>query len=193
MALKPPRSRAGFTLVEVLVATVLTGILVMAISAAYRATIYLQINALSRWPADAAADAAILVLAEQTRAATCLLKPAAAASGTFLLARTGADCTDAPLSPTPGFVAACLDAESRLVFWRGTGAPPATEACPPKGDFFVLSPGGVAASGLFRRDPIDDDVVRASFTFTAPASEGVPPYSVSRSVTIKASTGLRAP
>lgn len=194
MALRPPEGRAGFTLIEALIAALLTGMLAITVAGAYRATLYLHIDALSRWPADAAADAAAVVLAEQTRAGTCLLKPAAGAGGNFLLVRTGADCLGTPLEPAaPGFVAACLDGANRLVFWRGAGDPPAAETCPPAGDFHVLNPDGVTATGLFRRDPIDVSVARAELRFDAPAREGSPAYSVARVSTITVSAALRSP
>jgi prepilin-type N-terminal cleavage/methylation domain-containing protein len=186
MELTPPSGRDGFTLVEVMIALMLAGMLAMAAAAAYSSVLRLQYGILTRWPADAAADAAVLVVAEQLSAATCLVEPGAGTSGKFLSARTGADCSGAPLSSAPaGFVASCLDGADRLVFWRGTGSAPAAGACPPASDYYVLSPGRVKVTGNFSRASGDEGAVVASLLFEGPpGADGKRAYSVSRAAHI---------
>ncbi len=188
----PLKRRApGFTVIELLVATVLMGLLAIAIAIAYRAAINAQRDALTRMPVAVAESAMTTLLKEKVSSASCVLRPRpggaddAAAAENILVGLVGQDCAGGASISNPEYFVFRLAADGRLLFARGPladlGAAPAPELewdTLPKG-WTELTPEGVRAEApstgafIFDRRDLPENALRAEITFSmAPRSVG---------------------
>lgn len=164
-----PASSGGFTLVEMMLAVGLTGILLMAISVSYQSVLHLQSTIFTRLPLAQAASNAGTVVAQNVRSATCIKTPSAGESGPLLLGWTGQDCDVSipPFAAVPGYFIVCQDSNKRLMFKNGTGTP-SSAPCTPDSGWYALTPMDVQAAARFTRDPKTRNIVVADIVFSQP-------------------------